>query len=32
MQLTTTVQSIDPAAVAADQFAPPPGYKLNPKK
>jgi len=32
MSSTTTVQSADTAALAADLFAPPAGYKLNPKK
>jgi hypothetical protein len=32
MSMTTTVESVDTAAVAADLFAPPPGYKLNQKK
>ncbi len=27
--MSSTVESIDTAAVAADLFAPPPGYKLN---
>ncbi len=29
MSMSSTVESIDTAAVAADLFAPPPGYKLN---
>jgi hypothetical protein len=32
MSMTTTVQSVDTGAVAADLFDPPPGYKLSPKK
>jgi hypothetical protein len=32
MSATTTVQSADTAALADDLFAPPAGYKLNPKK
>ena len=32
MNMTTTTESVDTAAIAADMFAPPAGYKLNAKK
>lgn len=32
MTMTTTTESVDTAAIAADMFAPPAGYKLNAKK
>ena len=32
MTMTTTTESVETAAIAADMFAPPAGYKLNAKK
>ena len=32
MNMTTTTESVDTAAISADMFAPPAGYKLNSKK
>jgi hypothetical protein len=32
MTMTTTTESVDTAAISADMFAPPAGYKLNAKK
>jgi len=32
ISMTSTVESVDAASLADDLFAPPAGYKLNPKK